>query len=114
MRYPEAVNLPFNRDLLGTGFVLLPGVADEAEPGFWVILQGGSIVVQGIESGGALPEGALPAGIEVRQGPFTIGRWQDRPLRVVTIGRESPPPDPYVAEPFNSVEERLDDRILTL
>lgn len=113
MRYPEAVNLPFNRDILGSGLDLSPQVHGE-EPGYWIILQGGALVVRDIEAGGALPEGALPPGLTVRQGPVTIGRWQGKPLRAVTVERGAELPSSYVAEPFNSVEERLDDRIMTL
>ncbi|HEY6838288.1 MAG TPA: NAD(+) diphosphatase [Geobacteraceae bacterium] len=113
MRYPEAVNLPFNRDILGEGFELSPEECGD-EPGFWVVLQGGALVVRDMESGGALPEGPLFEGDKIHHGPVTIGRWQGKPLRVVVLDRTASLPEPYVAEPFNAVEERLDDRIMTL
>ena len=113
MGYPEAIDLPFNRHMLGAEFVLSPDVPDD-EPGYWVVLQGGSLVVRDVDTGGVLPEGDLPAGFEVRQGPYSFGRWQGRPLRAVTIGRETPVSGPYAAEPFNAVAQRLDDRIMTL
>jgi NAD+ diphosphatase len=114
MGYPEAIDLPFNRHLLGAEFELSPTAVPDDEPGYWVVLQGGSLVVRDVETGGALPQGVLPPGFVVRQGPHTFGRWQGRPLRAVSVGREIPVSEPYASEPFNAVAQRLDDRIMTL
>jgi NAD+ diphosphatase len=113
--YPEAVNLPFNGEVIRDDFVpAVPGATDAGEPGFWAILQGNALVVS--ESGGglSLPNGPLPEWLETKQVPLYLGLWQNRPLRAFRIGSEVKITPPYVAEPFNAVTERLDDRILTL
>ena len=114
MHYPETINLPFNRELLCGELELQREAAESAEPGFWVILKGNSLVVSDLESGGRLPEGDLPPYLEIKGKPLTIGRWRGRPLRVVCLGEDTRLPPPLVAEPFNAVEERLDDRIMTV
>jgi NAD+ diphosphatase len=43
-----------------------------------------------------------------------IGRWRGKPLRVARLAKEARLERPWVAEPFNAVEERLDDRVMTV
>ncbi|KAF0219241.1 MAG: hypothetical protein FD174_2327 [Geobacteraceae bacterium] len=115
MSYPEAVNLPFNGEVIRGDFVpATPGAIDAGESGFWAILQGNAMVVIENAGGLALPEGELPDSFALKQEPLCIGRWRNRPLRVFRIGRDVTISLPYVAEPFNAVEDRLDDRLLTL
>jgi NAD+ diphosphatase len=115
MSYPEAVNLPFNDTILGGDFIPhRPGNVEPSEPGYWVILQGNALVVK--EEGGRLSlwEGGLPDGLLAETRPFCIGRWQKRPLWAARISGRAELPAPFVAEPFNAVQERLDDLLLTL
>ena len=47
MGYPAAINLPFNGEVIRDGFTLLhPGEELEKGPGYWIIIQGGAMVVR--------------------------------------------------------------------
>jgi NAD+ diphosphatase len=115
MGYPEAVNLPFNAAVLNGDFMpVRPGEEDPAGPGFWVILQGNALVVREEGDKLSLCEGELPGWAAATEEPLCIGRWLGKPLRAVRVDRGVEIPVPFAVEPFNAVEERLDDRLLTL
>lgn len=61
-----------------------------------------------------LHHGELPDWLEGGREPLCIGLWQGQPLRVVSVSSKLAIPAPWQAEAFNSLEERLDDRLLTL
>jgi NAD+ diphosphatase len=112
MSYPDTVNLPFNSAAIRDGFTpLKPGDAAPEGPGFWLVLQGSALVVG---EGFRLPEGDRPAWLDPVVRSLCIGLWRGKPLRAATIGRGSCLSPPFVAEPFNAVADRLDDRLLTL
>jgi NAD+ diphosphatase len=115
MRYPEAVNLPFNGEIVKDGYVpARPGDKLPDAPGYWIILQGNAMVVH--DDGGRLTlhEGPLPPWAELQDEPLCFGLWQGKPIHAVTVAKAQTLPAPFIAEPFNAVEERLDDRLLTL
>lgn len=115
MSYPEAINLPFNGETIKDDFIpAKPGAVDLHEAGYWLVLQGNTMVV--VENNGepALPSGDLPEWLTVKHEPISIGIWRNRPLRAFSIGKDVKIAPPFVAEPFNAVEDRLDDRLLTL
>ena len=115
MSYPETVNLPFNAAAIRDGFIQVrPGEPLPEGPGYWVILQGNSLVVHNGESGLELPEGEIPEWLHTDRKPVCFGLWRGLPIRVMSIGREQSLPPGLVAEPFNAITERLDDRLLTL
>jgi NAD+ diphosphatase len=115
MRYPSTVDLPFNHEAVKGHFVPLP--TREAVPegdGFWLILQGSSLVVCKIGEELKLPCGAAPAFLPETFEPHCIGFWQGLPLRIAAISRTIEIPEPFVAEPSNASGDRLDDATLTL
>lgn len=115
MRYPEAVNLPFNGEIVKDGYTpARPGEKLPDAPGYWILLQGNAMVVH--DDGGRLTlhEGPLPPWAELQDEPLCFGLWQGKPIRAVTMAKDQALPAAFVAEPFNAVEERLDDRLLTL
>ncbi len=115
MSYPDTINLPFNGEIIKEGFTpLKPGDRVPDGPGWWLIIQGNALVVEEGCGGFRLPEGERPGWIVAGREPLCIGLWQNRPLRAVSIGRKTELPRPFVAEPFNAAEERLDGRLLTL
>ena len=115
MTYPDTVNLPFNKAVIRDGYTPLgPGDAVPEGPGFWAAIQGGALVVRQDGSGFCLPEGDRPVWLDPGEKPLCVGLWQGRPLWAVTVGKGVVLPFPFIAEPFNAVEERLDDQILTL
>jgi NAD+ diphosphatase len=115
MTYPETVNLPFNAAAIRDGFIpVRPGEPLPEGPGYWAILQGNSLVVCNGVLGPELPEGDMPGWLPPGKQPVCFGLWQGRPIRALSIGNNEPLPAGFVAEPFNAVSERLDDRLLTL
>ena len=115
MRYPTTVNLPFNFDAIKDGFTpLRPGDPVPSGEGSWLLLQGGSLVVVADPNGYKLPAGELPAWAALHGESLCIGLWLGEPLRVAALTRETVPPAPFAAEPFNASGDTLDDAILTL
>jgi NAD+ diphosphatase len=114
MRYPEAVNLPFNGAIIRHGFLSLqPGEAVPAGPALWVVVRGNDLVL--VKKQGELRffQGERPDWIGEGNG-LCFGTWYGMPLFAVALSRKQELPDGMVAEPFNAMEERLDDRLLTL
>lgn len=115
MRYPSTSHLPFNNAVIHDYFVPLPpGSAVPQGEGYWLLLQGNTLVVVAENGGFALPSGPLPASLQLGMEPLCIGLWRGAPLRLATVSRELPLVPPFVAEPFNAAGERLDDATLTL
>lgn len=115
MAYPEAVNLPFNGEVIRDDFTpVIPVNGDTAGEGFWVILQGSALVVRQENDRYDLHEGALPPWAPADSRILSVGLWKGKPLWVLRVGKGVALPSPYVAEPFNAVEQRLDDRLLTV
>ncbi len=115
MSYSETVNLPFNGEVIKDGFT--PLKAGQKVPdgsAWWLVIQGNALVVEEGGDGFSLPEGERPSWLVAGQEPLCVGLWHDRPLFAVGIDRKCVVPPPFVAEPFNAAEERLDDRLLTL
>jgi len=115
MTYPSTVNLPFNHEIIRDGFTpAKPGEQEPEGPGFWAVIQGNALVVREGEQGLSLPEGERPDWLDAGSEPVYIGLWQGRPLWAGIVDKGAVLPSPFVAEPFNAVEERLDDLLLTL
>lgn len=113
--YPETVNLPFNGAVIKKDFApAVPGTPDPGGAGYWLILQGASLVVDAGGPKPALPEGNLPEQICCASPSIFLGQWRHKPLRVLSLDRAQTLPEPLVAEPFNAVQDRLDDQLLTL
>lgn len=115
VRYPATINLPFNHEAVKKDFIpLAPGSLPPAGDGFWLALQGNSLVVSHGNERPELPFGAAPPFLPPSCQPLCIGFWRGQPLRIVTLKRSLQIPDGFIAEPFNASGDRLDDAILTL
>ncbi|SNB46151.1 NAD(+) diphosphatase [Geobacter sp. DSM 9736] len=113
--YPTAVNLPFNSTVITDCFSpALPGSADPGSPGVWVVIQGGALIVEAEGKELRLPENDLPPEFAGEKKSIYIGKWEGKPVRVMRLPSRVKVPAPYLAEPFNAVADRLDDRLLTL
>jgi NAD+ diphosphatase len=113
--YPETVDLPFNYTSVKSGLELrTPGQATAEAEGIWVIIQGGSVVLEETPDGPLLPQGARPACTAPEVPALCIGTWQGRPLFAMTVSGSQTIEAPLVAEPFNASQERMDIRTLTL
>lgn len=115
MSYPETIDLPFNNAAIKNDFIpLKPGEGAPEGPGFWLVLQGSALVVRAGADCLCLPEGERPDWLDPGSGALCIGIWQGKPLWATNAGTRKSPPPPFITEQFNAVEERLDDRLLTL
>ena len=115
MTYPEQINLPFNFSYIKDAFELRhPSVQEPEATGFWAIIQGNNVVLVQADEGLSLPEGDLPGCLTPLSAPLCIGLWKGRPLHVYSVSTKLVIEPPFVAEPFNATEERLDFVTMTL
>ncbi|HZV80818.1 MAG TPA: NAD(+) diphosphatase [Geobacteraceae bacterium] len=115
MRYPSTVNLPFNFDVIREGFrPLRPGDRAPGGPGWWLPIQGNSLLVLPEGEGFRLHHGEMPDWLEGGREPLCIGLWQGEPLYATAVSGKVQVPSPWQDEAFNAAEDRLDDLLLTL
>lgn len=113
--YPETVNLPFNRQALPDGFVLHPTPQPASDTdGVWVLLQGGSVVMQVIAGKLTLPAGPKPDWLELKHPPLSFASLQGKPVRVASVPAGLQIPAELVAEPFNAFHERITPELMTV
>lgn len=107
--------LPFNTTIIHDLFTpLSPEQEPDATPGFWVVLQGTSLLVPVAEQQALLSEWPLPSDIVPETGPVQIGLWQGKPLRALRIAADTPLPPEYEALPFQGPDIRLDNTLATI
>jgi len=107
-------SLPFNATLIHDLFSPLPPELEpDTSPGYWVVLQGNSLVVPA-ESHQLLTEVPLPLVSTPEMEPLRIGLWQEKPLRVMRIALGAPLPQGYEALPFQGSDTRLDNTLATI
>jgi NAD+ diphosphatase len=117
VKYPEASLLPFNSSPLGKDFIPAhPGDNDLGKPGWWIIIQGESLVLDSCESALSLPEGERPAWSGNPAQTILLGCWHGTPVRILEIDPEITIPDRYIAESLllTFFQERLPDPLLSL
>lgn len=115
MRYPDTVNLPFNGKAIERSFQRgLP--TDDLPQGcpWYVVIQGNSLVVEQQPAGLSLIRTLPDAWSAPERSPLYLGRWHGEPLFAIRIGKGADVSPPFVAEPFNSSAERLDDPLMTI
>lgn len=89
MPYPETINLPFNGEIIRTRFTQLkPGGDESAGPGYWVLLQGETLLLRGEE----LHHGDLPEGVGEEGAALLFGEWDGKPVRLLSLPREKAVP----------------------
>jgi len=115
MRYPEAVNLPFNMTILANRFCWVhPGVTAPQGVPLWVLLRSNELIVAPGAAVERLVTGTLPRGLELEGEAVCFGTWDGRPLVAGMVVKDQSLPEGLSAEPFNALEDRLDDLLLTL
>lgn len=115
MRYPEAVNLPFNATVIEREFVRASSgmeIPDLAP--VYAVLQGGGLVVDRSRNGFQLPMELPAEWMCADERSLFIGCWNGRPVLALRIGKEIPVQTPFFTEPFNATAELLDDTLLTI
>jgi len=104
MAYPETINLPFNGEIIRSRFTQIKSAQGAVtDPGYWVFLQGESLLLA--EHG--LYRGYLPEALEAGGAALLFGEWDGEPVRVCTIPAASPLPDPLRAVPWTELPDEL-------
>jgi NAD+ diphosphatase len=107
--------LPFNTTMIHGLFTPLPPEQErDHTPGFWVVLQGSSLLVPSGSEQTLFPEGPLPTGIVPETEPLKIGLWQGKPLRALRVAPGDILPPEYEALPFQGPDIRLDNTLATI
>lgn len=112
--YPDLINIPFNNTFIKGLFV--PGdphySSSLPEPGYWVIIQDNTLILQSGETIPTLPYGELPDWLAAPSAPLTIGLWRGRPLRIFTTAIKDTIQPPFIAEALNAVVQTMDNATL--
>jgi len=82
--YPTTCSLPFNHESLADDFQLSSPDQEPTDEGVWLLLKGQNVFTITGENGPELPSGALPVATCERT-PLYIGKWQDRPCRMLIL-----------------------------
>ncbi len=117
MEYPEAINLPFNSNVIRESyFPLKPGEEETVEPGFWVIVMDDYVVFRKSGEELSLFEGELPEFLKESGETVSLGRWKDRPLRLLRIDSDIELPPGFAGELLLLLflRESIDDELLTV
>jgi NAD+ diphosphatase len=113
--YPEPINLPFNFSSIKADFEFRHGDSNtNHDDSYWVILQGGGIVLQKTPNGLGLPCGPLPEWLITKHHPLLIGMWRTKPLYAISVSPALPLQDPFVSDDFNANQDHVDIQTLTL
>lgn len=112
--YPDLINIPFNHSFIKNQFAAeTPHYSDcSGEPGYWVIIQGNSIILNPGTGQPTLPFGKLPGWLEPSEPPLAIGLWQGKPLRIFPADTECQVRHPFIAEALNAVIQTIDNTTL--
>jgi NAD+ diphosphatase len=113
-QYPDLVNIPFNNVFIKDLFTPEDPqyLSHHHEPGYWVLVQGNSIVLQPGEGAPTLPFGVLPDDLSPHDEPLIIGRWRGRPLRIFLLDSAAVIPPPFIPEALNAVIQTIDNATL--
>lgn len=115
MKYLDTSQLPFNFSSLDGQFQWLrPGDTQPEKEKIWIFLKGGDLIVA---THGDLPcfwRGDIPPGIVLQESPVCFGLWNGLPVMAARVSQSSALLCGLRTEPFNAIEDTLDDRMLTL
>jgi NAD+ diphosphatase len=107
MAFPDAVHLPFNGEIIKSRFTQKkPGELEETDAGYWVFLQGDSLLL----AEGELYRGDLPSSFAMQGGTLLFGEWDGEPVRLLSLPAEQQLPESLRAVPL----AELPDDLLTL
>lgn len=110
--FATPTHLPFNATCLSGRFQPEPPDRDPGGERFWLLLRSGELLLGPDQE---LPWGLLPpGGLPPDRTPLHIGRWDGRPLTVVSLSRTAELPAGLHGEPLGAPEPCLSIELLTL
>ena len=111
----DTSELPFNNSILGGDFKLgKPGADWPEAKGYWLLLQGRSLIVEKVKGRQHLLAGELPSWVSSSGEPSFVGTWQGQPLWALEVVKGTEFPNPCTVETFHGVDATLDERLSTL
>jgi NAD+ diphosphatase len=115
-RYPDQINLPFNRSELPKGFILLqaPGTANLTQTGHRVLLSGQKVLLATTDNELQLPVGNCQLDPVCLQNPLHFADWNGLPVLVSQIDPETSIPNELSAESFNAFNEIMPPALLSI
>jgi NAD+ diphosphatase len=117
MFYAEAINLPFNHNVIKESYIQTkPGEFEAADPGYWIIIQEDDVVFYNGSGRLSLFHGEFPHSVKSVGEQILIGRWKGEPLRLLRIGKNMNLPPEFIAEPLLFLFFRgvIEDELLTI
>ena len=104
MPYPETINLPFNGEIIRTRFTQVkPDVSIADGPGYWVFLQGETLLLQG----GDLYRGELPETLSDNGRALKFGEWDGAPVRLFSLSKSDAAPEGMQAVHWTELPDQL-------
>jgi NAD+ diphosphatase len=104
MAYADAINLPFNGEIISSRFKQRkPGELDETATGYWVFLQGDSLLL----NDGGLYRGELPDSFPPAGRSLLFGEWDGEPVRLLSVPADQPLPELLVAVLLSELPDDL-------
>jgi NAD+ diphosphatase len=104
MSYPETINLPFNGEIISSRFTQLkPDGTNVDGPGYWVFLQGETLLLQG----GDLYRGGLPEPLTDIGRALHFGAWDGAPVRLFSLSKSAAVPDGLQAVHWTELPDQL-------
>ena len=112
---PTTYNLPYSGTSIRDDFSPLPpDMVVQDGSGFWVILQGRTILIVTAPGNQELPQGQLPTACLPEEKPVGIGLWKGLPVHALRIAAENPIPHNLEVLPYFGPDTRLSEGLATL
>lgn len=104
MPYPETINLPFNGEIIRRRFTQVkPGASVADGPGYWVFLQGETLLLQG----GDLYRGEFPETLSDNGRALKFGEWDGAPVRLFSLSKSDAAPEGLQAVHWTELPDQL-------
>lgn len=113
---PETAQLAYNGICAGEQFqIIVPyPPSQREEPGYWVALRNGCVLLTLISGKATIPHGAIPEWVQPLEYPLPVGLLHGKPVRVFMFDASSNIPEPFIEERFRSVTPLADNSTISI
>lgn len=108
----NAIELPFNRGHLDQEFSFSVPDKDPGGAGFWLLMQGMTVLACAGSPGLSMPFGECP--LQQDGDPLYIGQWQGKPCRVLAVSATTEVPEYLIPCHLRSPDQPLPLSLLSL
>lgn len=111
----EIVHLAYNSSCAGEQFqIIAPYQSTSQEPGYWVALRNGHVLLTVLAGKATIPHGGFPEWLQILDYPLCIGCWRGKPVRVFMYDAKSYIPSPFIEERFRSITPLADNNTISI